>query len=86
MVGSCSLERIHGWEEGIGGGSVQAEGRSGARASTTPTPGRTLDLRVKTSTLVLAFGALLFVLPVPGTFVGGTLVLLVGAFVRWLGT
>jgi hypothetical protein len=41
---------------------------------------------VNASTLILAFGALLFVLPIPGTFIGGGLVLLVGALVRWFGT
>ncbi|WP_275689381.1 hypothetical protein [Salinigranum salinum] len=40
---------------------------------------------MQASTLVLAFGALLFVLPIPGTFVGGGLVLLGGALARWLG-
>jgi hypothetical protein len=40
---------------------------------------------MRTSTLILAFGAGLFVLPIPGTFIGGALVLLVGLLVRWLG-
>jgi len=40
---------------------------------------------VRLSTVVLAIGALLFVLPVPGTFVAGGIALLAGAFARWLG-
>ncbi|WP_332897980.1 hypothetical protein [Haladaptatus sp. CMSO5] len=40
---------------------------------------------MQTSTLILAFGVGLFVLPIPGTFIGGALVLLVGLLVRWLG-
>jgi hypothetical protein len=40
---------------------------------------------VRTSTLVLAVGALLFVLPVPGTFTTGALALLGGGVARWLG-
>ena len=41
---------------------------------------------MRASTLVLAFGAILFVLPIPGTFVAGSLVLLAGALARWLGS
>jgi hypothetical protein len=41
---------------------------------------------MRASTIVLAFGAILFVLPVPGTFVAGGLVLLAGAIARWLGS
>ncbi|GAB7093335.1 hypothetical protein JCM30237_04870 [Halolamina litorea] len=41
---------------------------------------------MKASTLVLVFGAVLFVLPIPGTFVAGALVLLAGALARWLGS
>jgi hypothetical protein len=40
---------------------------------------------VQPSTVALAVGALLFVLPVPGTFITGTLVLLAGGVARWLG-
>lgn len=40
---------------------------------------------MRASTLVLAFGAVLFVIPFPGTFVAGALVLLAGALARWLG-
>lgn len=40
---------------------------------------------MRASTLVLAFGAGLFVLPVPGTFIGGALVLLAGVAARVLG-
>jgi hypothetical protein len=40
---------------------------------------------VRASTLVLALGALLFALPIPGTFIGGGVVLLGGALARWLG-
>jgi hypothetical protein len=38
------------------------------------------------STLVLVFGAVLFVLPIPGTFVAGGLVLLAGLVARRLGS
>lgn len=38
------------------------------------------------STLVILFGIALFVLPLPGTFVTGALVLLAGALARWLGS
>jgi hypothetical protein len=41
---------------------------------------------VRTSTLVLAFGVLLFALPLPGTFIGGGLVLLAGGIARLFGT
>lgn len=40
---------------------------------------------MQASTLVLAFGAGLFVLPIPGTFILGAIVLLVGAVARWQG-
>ncbi|CQR50003.1 MULTISPECIES: hypothetical protein [Haloferax] len=40
---------------------------------------------MRPSTLVFAFGGLLFVLPIPGTFIAGALVLLAGAVARWLG-
>jgi hypothetical protein len=40
---------------------------------------------MRLSTIAFGLGALLFVLPVPGTFVGGGLVLLVGAALRFLG-
>jgi len=40
---------------------------------------------MRASTLVLAFGALLFAFPVPGTFVAGALVLVAGAGARWFG-
>jgi hypothetical protein len=40
---------------------------------------------VRPSTAVLAFGALLFALPIPGSFVGGGVVLLGGAVARRLG-
>ena len=59
---------------------------AGAPASTTLPGEWPVVPCVNASTLILAFGALLFVLPIPGTFVGGGLVLLVGALVRWLGT
>jgi hypothetical protein len=38
------------------------------------------------STLLLLGGAVLFVLPVPGTFVAGALTMLAGGAVRWLGS
>jgi hypothetical protein len=40
---------------------------------------------MKISTIGLLFGVVLFVLPVPGTFVAGGLVLVVGALARWFG-
>jgi hypothetical protein len=40
---------------------------------------------VQSSTVALAVGTLLFVRPIPGTFVTGALVLLVGGVTRWLG-
>lgn len=41
---------------------------------------------MRASTLILLFGAVVFVLPIPGTFVAGALVLLAGALARWLGS
>jgi hypothetical protein len=41
---------------------------------------------MRVSTLVLAFGAVLFVLPLPGTFITGALVLLAGLVGRYLGS
>lgn len=41
---------------------------------------------MRASTLVLAFGIVLFVLPLPGTFVTGALVLLAGVAARLLGS
>ncbi|WP_435344294.1 hypothetical protein [Haloarchaeobius sp. HRN-SO-5] len=41
---------------------------------------------MQASSIVLAFGAVLFVLPVPGTFVAGALVLAAGALARLLGS
>ncbi len=38
------------------------------------------------STIALALGAGLFVLPIPGTFVTGAFLLLAGALGRWLGS
>lgn len=38
------------------------------------------------STLVLAFGAGLFMVPIPGTFVSGGLVMLAGLVARGLGS
>ncbi|WP_256388521.1 hypothetical protein [Haladaptatus sp. W1] len=40
---------------------------------------------MKTSTLVLVLGLVLFVLPVPGTFITGALVLIAGVVARILG-
>jgi hypothetical protein len=40
---------------------------------------------VRPSTILLAFGLLVFALPVPGTFVLGALVLATGAVVRLFG-
>ena len=41
---------------------------------------------MRASTAVIALGVGLFVLPIPGTFVSGALVLLAGAAARWLGS
>ncbi len=55
------------------------------RLATSGNRGTRKPTAMRTSTLILAFGAGLFVLPIPGTFIGGALVLLVGLVVRWLG-
>lgn len=41
---------------------------------------------MRASTLVIVFGIVLFVLPIPGTFVAGILVVLAGALARWFGS
>ncbi|WP_255151406.1 hypothetical protein [Halorarius halobius] len=41
---------------------------------------------MRASTLVLVFGAALFLFPLPGTFIAGALVLLAGGAARWLGS
>jgi len=56
-----------------------------ARAGATPTAGRRLDGDVRLSTAVLAFGLLVFALPVPGTFLLGGAVLLLGVALRAFG-
>lgn len=40
---------------------------------------------MRISTLVIVLGLVLFVLPVPGTFIGGTLTLIAGALGRLFG-
>ncbi|WP_274377997.1 hypothetical protein [Haloarcula rubripromontorii] len=40
---------------------------------------------MRISTIVLLLGVVLFVLPVPGTFIPGGLVLVAGALARWVG-
>lgn len=40
---------------------------------------------MRTSTLVLVVGTLLFFLPIPGTFIAGALVLVAGGVARWTG-
>ena len=40
---------------------------------------------MRLSTIVLLAGAVLFVVPVPGSFIAGALALLAGAVLRWLG-
>lgn len=40
---------------------------------------------MRVSTLILALGVILFVLPIPSTFIAGLLVLIVGAVARLLG-
>jgi hypothetical protein len=41
---------------------------------------------VRSSTLAIAFGLVLFALPIPGTFVTGALVVLAGVTARWIGS
>ena len=41
---------------------------------------------MRASTAILALGIVLFVLPVPGTFVAGGLAVLAGVVARWLGS
>jgi hypothetical protein len=48
------------------------------RRETEPTP-------MRTSTIVVLIGALLFVLPIPGTFILGALVVLAGLAARLFG-
>lgn len=38
------------------------------------------------ATVAMVLGAGLFVLPIPGTFVAGAVVFLLGALGRWLGS
>ncbi|WP_312617473.1 hypothetical protein [Haloarcula sp. 1CSR25-25] len=40
---------------------------------------------MKLSNIVLLLGIVLFVLPVPGTFIAGGLVLVAGGLARWFG-
>jgi hypothetical protein len=40
---------------------------------------------VRVSTLVIVLGLVLFVLPIPGTFVLGAVGVVLGALARWLG-
>lgn len=41
---------------------------------------------MRLSTVVIAFGVVLFIVPVPGTFIAGALVVLAGILARWLGS
>lgn len=41
---------------------------------------------MKASTIALAFGAVLFALPVPGTFVTGALVIVAASAARYVGS
>ncbi|WP_330633271.1 hypothetical protein [Halocatena halophila] len=41
---------------------------------------------MRISTIVIVFGVVLFVLPFPGTFIVGALVILTGAIARWHGS
>lgn len=41
---------------------------------------------MRSSTLAIAFGVVLFALPIPGTFVTGGLVMLASVATRWLGS
>jgi len=40
---------------------------------------------MRISNLVLLLGVVLFVLPIPGTFIAGGLVLVAGGLARWYG-
>lgn len=40
---------------------------------------------MKASTIALAFGAVLFALPIPGTFITGALVIAAALIARYLG-
>jgi hypothetical protein len=40
---------------------------------------------MRISTIVVLLGIGMFVLPLPGTFITGALVVLAGALARWLG-
>ena len=40
---------------------------------------------MRVSTIVILLGVALFVLPIPGTFIAGGLVALLGAALRWFG-
>ncbi|MFB6152436.1 MAG: hypothetical protein ABEJ40_11585 [Haloarculaceae archaeon] len=40
---------------------------------------------MRTSTIVILVGVVVFALPLPGTFVLGALLLLAGGIARWLG-
>lgn len=40
---------------------------------------------MRPSTLLIVFGIVVFVLPIPGTFIAGILVVLAGVLARWLG-
>ncbi|MFD1599568.1 hypothetical protein [Halobellus rarus] len=40
---------------------------------------------MRTSTKVMLAGGLLFVLPLPGTFIGGAIVIAAGVVLRFLG-
>lgn len=40
---------------------------------------------MRVSTIVLVTGVVLFVLPIPGTFILGVVVALLGALLRWFG-
>jgi len=41
---------------------------------------------VNTSTLAIAFGCVLFLLPIPGTFITGGLVIVAGLAARFVGS
>lgn len=41
---------------------------------------------MKASTIALAFGAILFALPIPGTFITGALVIAAAMAARYLGS
>lgn len=79
--GDDRCRRCHGISvdaETLRGPSIQ----NGHKSHTTRTRN---NCRMEASTLVIVFGGFLFVLPIPGTFIAGTLVVLAGVIARSFG-